>query len=51
MQVVGTQVIPSHGGKSGFTVEFVSDGGEVVSVQMKGADISTGKTQSTRRRR
>ncbi len=38
MQVVGTQVIPSHGGKSGFTVEFVSDGGEVVSVQMKGDD-------------
>ena len=35
MQVVGTQVIPAYGGKSGFTVEFVGDGGEVVSVQIK----------------
>jgi hypothetical protein len=38
MQVVGTQVIPANGGKSGFTVEFVSDRGEVISVQMKGED-------------
>jgi hypothetical protein len=35
MQVVGTQVIPANGGKAGFTVEFVGDGGEIVSVQMK----------------
>ncbi|MGO4197067.1 hypothetical protein AB4Z13_17110 [Rhizobium sp. YAF28] len=35
MQVVGTQVIPAYGGKGGFTVEFVGDGGEVVSVQIK----------------
>lgn len=34
MQVIGTQVISAHGGKGGFTVEFVGDGGEVVSVQM-----------------
>lgn len=34
MQVLGTQVIPAHGGKDGFTVEFVSENGEVVSVQM-----------------
>lgn len=34
MEVVGTQVIPTNGGKAGFTVEFVSDSGEVVSVQM-----------------
>jgi len=35
MQVLGTQVIPAQGGKGGFTVEFVGDGGEVVSVQMQ----------------
>ncbi|MBB4279588.1 hypothetical protein [Rhizobium mongolense] len=35
MQVVGTQVIPVGGGKAGFMVEFVGDGGEVVSVQLK----------------
>ena len=35
MQLVGTQIIPAYGGKGGFTVEFVGDGGEVVSVQIK----------------
>lgn len=35
MQVVGTQVTPIGGGKAGFTVEFVGDGGEIVSVQLK----------------
>jgi len=35
MQLVGTQVIPAYGSKGGFTVEFVGDGGEVVSVQIK----------------
>ena len=35
MQLIGTQVIPAYGGKGGFTVEFVGDGGEVVSVQIK----------------
>jgi hypothetical protein len=35
MQLVGTQVIPAYGAKGGFTVEFVGDGGEVVSVQIK----------------
>lgn len=34
MQMIGTQVISAHGGKDGFTVEFVGDGSEVVSVQM-----------------
>ncbi|WP_075292322.1 hypothetical protein [Pararhizobium arenae] len=34
MQVVGTQVIPEQGGKAGFTVEFVGDHGEVVSVTL-----------------
>lgn len=38
MQVVGTQIIPARGGKDGFTVEFVSDEGEVISVQMHGAE-------------
>jgi len=38
MQVVGTQIIPARGGKDGFTVEFVSDDGAVVSVQMRGED-------------
>ena len=35
MRIVGTQVIPAGGGKAGFTVEFVGDGGEVVSVQLQ----------------
>jgi hypothetical protein len=35
MHVVGTQVIPEQGGKRGFTVEFVGQGGEVVSVQLR----------------
>ncbi|EJL57654.1 hypothetical protein PMI09_00911 [Rhizobium sp. CF122] len=35
MQVVGTQVVPEMGGKLGFTVEFVGDGGEVVSVLLR----------------
>lgn len=34
MHVVGTQVIPEQGGKMGYTVEFVGDHGEVVSVTM-----------------
>jgi hypothetical protein len=35
MQLVGTLVIPEHGGKQGFTVEFVGSGGEVVSVSLR----------------
>src|SRR4051812_16493546 len=35
MLVVGTQVIADRGGKDGFTVEFVGEGGEVVSVEMR----------------
>lgn len=35
MQVVGTQVTPVQGGTGGFMVEFVGDGGEVVSVTIE----------------
>lgn len=35
MQVVGTQVHAERGGKMGYTVEFVGDGGEVVSVLLR----------------
>ncbi len=35
MQVVGIQVHEEMGGKSGYTVEFVGDGGEVISVLMR----------------
>lgn len=35
MQIVDTQVHQDVGGVPGFTVEFVGDGGEVVSVRMK----------------
>ncbi len=35
MRVVGTQVTSAGGGRAGFTVEFVGDGGEVVSVQLR----------------
>ena len=35
MQIIGTQVHEEMGGKQGYTVEFVGDGGEVVSVQLR----------------
>lgn len=35
MQIVDTQIHQDVGGVPGFTVEFVGDGGEVVSVRMK----------------
>ncbi|MNL56915.1 hypothetical protein D3C87_1804390 [compost metagenome] len=35
MQIVGTQIHEEMGGKLGYIVEFVGDGGEVVSVQMR----------------
>ncbi len=35
MQIVGTQVHEDMGGVPGYTVEFMGDGGEVVSVRMK----------------
>jgi len=38
MQNVETQVHPEHGGKLGFTVEFVGDTGEIVSVFMRQDD-------------
>jgi hypothetical protein len=41
MQVIGTQVIPDQGGKLGFTVELVGEGGEVVSVQLRNDDTQT----------
>lgn len=35
MHVVGMQVVAEQGGKLGYTVEFVGDGGDVVSVLVK----------------
>lgn len=35
MHVVGTQVIAEQGGRAGFTVEFVGEEGEIVSVLMR----------------
>ncbi|MCO6180548.1 hypothetical protein [Ciceribacter sp. RN22] len=35
MQVIGIQVHEEMGGKGGYTVEFVGDGGEVISVLMR----------------
>jgi hypothetical protein len=35
MHLVGTQVIPEQGGRAGFTVEFVGEGGEIVSVSLR----------------
>lgn len=35
MQTVETQVHPEHGGKLGFTVEFVGGSGEIISVFMR----------------
>lgn len=38
MQLIGTQVHAEQGGKRGFTVEFVGDGGEVISVQLRATE-------------
>lgn len=35
MQIVGTNVLPEAGGKKGYTVEFVGEGGDVVSVTLR----------------
>ncbi|WP_246748568.1 hypothetical protein [Rhizobium setariae] len=40
MHNVETQVHPEHGGKTGFTVEFVGDTGEIVSVFLRQDDES-----------
>lgn len=40
MQVISTQIHEDAGRKPGFTVEFVCDGGEVVSVHMKQTDTN-----------
>lgn len=40
MQVVGVQIHPEMGGKAGFTVEFVGDAGEVVSVLLRSGEDS-----------
>ncbi len=41
MQVIGTQVIPEQDGRHGFTVEFVGEGGEVVSVRLRNDEAQT----------
>ncbi|PTM91419.1 hypothetical protein [Mycoplana dimorpha] len=38
MRVVGTQVHPEMGGKAGFTVEFVGESGEVISVRLQASE-------------
>ncbi|MDO1584244.1 hypothetical protein [Rhizobium oryzicola] len=38
MTIVGTQVIAEGSGQSGYTVEFVSEQGDVVSVSLRGQD-------------
>ncbi len=40
MQVVGVQIHPEMGGKAGFTVEFIGDAGEVVSVLLRNGQDS-----------
>jgi len=35
VQIVGTQVLPEAGGKKGYTVEFVGEHGDVVSVSLR----------------
>lgn len=35
MHLIGVQVIPEQGGRAGFTVEFVGERGEIVSVSMR----------------
>lgn len=40
MDNVDTQVIPERGGKQGYTVEFVSAGGDIISVFMPNSDES-----------
>lgn len=40
MDNVDTQVIPERGGKQGYTVEFVSAGGDIISVFMPNGENS-----------
>jgi len=41
VQIVGTQVLPEAGGKKGYTVEFVGEHGDVVSVSLRSdSDVS-----------
>ncbi|MGX5668732.1 hypothetical protein ACWKW9_22450 [Rhizobium daejeonense] len=40
MQIISTQVHEDAGRKPGFTVEFVCDGGEIVSVHMKQTEVN-----------
>ncbi|MGF0536443.1 hypothetical protein ACQQ2Q_00515 [Agrobacterium sp. ES01] len=35
MQIIGTQVHEQRGGKGGYIVEFVGEGGDVISVQLR----------------
>lgn len=48
MSIVGTQVIAEGGGNAGYTVEFVEDGGNVVSVSLrsKTSDLTRGNAVS-----
>lgn len=41
MQIIGTQVLPEAGGKKGYTVEFVGERGDIVSVSLRSdGDVS-----------
>ncbi|WP_377296768.1 hypothetical protein [Rhizobium sp. SGZ-381] len=46
MSIVGTRVIAEGGGKSGYTVEFVEQGGNVVSVSLRAQTADINRTNA-----
>lgn len=49
MQIVGTQVHAEMGGRLGYIVEFVGDGGEVVSVQLRQSNGELNRVNAIRK--
>ena len=49
MQIMGTQVIAEGGGKLGYTVEFVADRGDVISVSLRSATGDLNRTNAVER--
>jgi hypothetical protein len=46
MSIVGTQVIAEGGGKAGYTVEFIAQGGDVISVSLRSGASDVNRTNA-----
>lgn len=49
MHIMGTQVIAEGGGKLGYTVEFVADRGDVISVSLRSGASEINRTNAVER--